>query len=202
MVWLIGSQGLLGSRVLELLKEKNIPYLCTNSEVDISNLQSLEDLAKNNPIDWIINCAAYTKVEKAETERARAYEVNALGPKNLGLISSQFGCNVLHISTDYVFDGMTEHPLPEEQPTNPLNWYGSTKLAGEKFLIQETSRAVVLRTAWLYDHRGKNFYTTMTGRFRNGQAVRVVNDQTGCPTWAYELAQASLSIITARKLST
>jgi dTDP-4-dehydrorhamnose reductase len=198
MIWLVGNRGMLGAEVETLLKAEGLPYAATDLDVDITRLKDpMNYIAGCGKLDWIINCSAYTAVDAAEDEPERAFAVNSTGVRNLALAAKKAGAAFLHVSTDYVFDGSKEGAYLEEDAPNPLGIYGKSKLEGERELAAVLDRHVILRTAWLYAGRGKNFVSTMLALFRSRTTVSVVSDQWGSPTYARDLAGAILHI--ARK---
>ncbi len=144
--------------------------------------------------DIIINCTAMTAVDLCESEQDRAYRINAVGPKNLAMAADSCGAKLVHVSTDYVYDGKKNKPYLEEDQTNPLSVYGRTKLQGEQLVIKHCTRAFILRTAWLFGE-GKNFVKTMLRLSEIGSPIRVVSDQYGSPTSALELARVILFLM-------
>jgi dTDP-4-dehydrorhamnose reductase len=168
----------------------------THSELDIGDARAVDGFVASTRPDAIVNAAAYTAVDRAETEADLAQLVNATGPANLARAAAASGARLIHLSTDFVFDGMTSTPYRPLDPTNPLSVYGATKLAGElavgKILAE---RSVVLRTAWVYDATGRNFLNTMLRLMRERGNVRVVADQFGTPTAAHSIAEAIWAII-------
>lgn len=158
-------------------------------ELDITNIDSCLELVRKVKPYAIINCAAHTGVDACETDRDNAYRINAIGPRNLSIAASQTGAKMIHVSTDYVFDGFGDRPLVEFDRTNPQGMYGKTKLAGENFVKDFAKNYFILRTAWLYGE-GKNFVKTMLRLSETNDTVRVVGDQFGTPTSADELAKA------------
>lgn len=164
----------------------------------------LETSAAADPHIWIVNCAAYTAVDKAEDEPERCFALNAEGPKNIARVAEELGAGLLHISTDYVFDGQgirdatgNLRPYREEDPVAPVGVYARSKAEGETAVLNTCSRAVILRTAWLYGKYGNNFVFTMLRLMNDRDVVRVVADQRGSPTWAADLAQAILTVLRA-----
>lgn len=145
-------------------------------------------LASFSP-DIVINAAAYTAVDKAESDRATAFAVNAHGPALLAAFAASRNIPLIHISTDYVFDGAASRPYVETDATNPLNVYGESKLEGERAVLHAQPRSMILRTSWLFSAHGSNFVKTMLRLARERDRLRIVNDQFGCPTSAHELAQ-------------
>lgn len=163
-------------------------------EIDLSEYDKLKSAIKEANPDIIISSAAYTAVDKAETESDIAYVINALAPKAIGEIASELNIPVIHISTDYVFSGDKSTSYKEEDATGPIGVYGKTKLEGEKFLAAATSNHVILRTAWVYSPYGNNFVKTMLRLGETRDELNVVADQQGCPTYAPEIAQACITI--------
>ncbi len=159
---------------------------------DVTNERQVSDAILAFHPDTIINCSAYTAVDACETSRDKAWKANAVGPMYLARASHLSGSLLVHISTDYVFDGTRPQPAPylETDATRPLSWYGETKLAGEKSIAENTERFVILRTSWLYGRHGQNFPKTILRLALNNpdKVLRVVNDQYGSPTWSYRLA--------------
>ena len=183
-----GSSGQLGTELKKLLPGA---VFTDAAELDITDAGAVQAFARDNQIETIVNCAAYTAVDKAEDEEDLAYRINAVGPENL----AKTGCRLVHISTDYVFNGESSVPYEPSHETAPLSAYGRTKLAGERMVLKNNSRAVIIRTAWMYSSHGNNFVKTMRRLGENRDCVRVVNDQIGAPTFAGDLAAAILAII-------
>lgn len=159
------------------------------AELDITNIDQCLELARKVKPYAIINCAAHTGVDACETDRDNAYRINAIGPRNLSIAATQTNAKMIHVSTDYVFDGFGDRPLLEFDRTNPQGMYGATKLAGENFVKDFAKDYFILRTAWLYGE-GKNFVKTMLRLSETNDTVRIVGDQFGTPTSALELAKA------------
>lgn len=195
-ILITGSNGQLGSEIRKL--SKNIPefgYMFTDvDELDITNLKSLEHFFYYNKIDFIVNCAAYTNVDKAETDTKNAELINSFAVKNLAKISNKYKCPLIHISTDYVFDGNSEVPYIESDKTNPQSAYGKTKLHGE-YAAKEAYKYIIIRTAWLYSSFGNNFVKTMLRLGKEKDEINVVSDQIGSPTYAADLAYVVLEIL-------
>ncbi len=193
-----GSEGQLGSHLKIISKEFNdYKYFFTDkNELDICNKELVFKFINDNKINIIINCAAYTAVDKAETDFKLANNINHNGVKNLGLAAKKYLCKLIHISTDYVFDGAKKLAYTEQDITNPLNIYGKTKLAGEEALkIINPKNCIIIRTSWIFSKIGNNFVNNMIklGRVRN--EINVVGDQIGSPTYALDLAKMILQII-------
>lgn len=186
-----GCNGQLGRAVNEYYRNAaGISFVNTDvGELDITDIDAVMKLAREVKPYAIINCAAHTGVDACETQYEKAFAINAIGPRNLAIASRETGAKLVHISTDYVFDGKGTRPYVETDPTGPQGAYGSTKLAGEEFVKQFADRFFILRTAWLYGD-GKNFVKTMLRLSETHEKVRVVGDQFGSPTSAAELAKA------------
>lgn len=201
-VLVTGANGQLGSSLRRLAEEKNgMHFLFTDVDsLDICDPEAVQACVKENEVDYILNCAAYTAVDKAEDNEALAAKINTDAVRNLGEAASAAGAKVIHVSTDYVFDGTNCRPYVETDPTCPVSVYGRTKLAGEQALQAVCRDAVILRTAWLYSEYGANFVKTMLRLGSEREAINVVFDQVGTPTYAGDLARAMLHIVeTARE---
>ena len=170
MLWLIGCTGMLGREFAYRLSEKKIPFVGTGSEVDIADAEKIEafinktesasfyasrDVKKDNKIDWIINCAAYTAVDKAEEETEKAYRTNCTGALNAARTARARSAKLVHISTDYVFDGKERTPYTEDVPKSPINAYGKTKAESEDLIAQAMTQYYIIRTSWLYGFGGR-----------------------------------------------
>ena len=201
-----GKNGQLGQSINKLIniEAKNKYNLNSNEfifvgreELDLSSKSSIDNYFNNNNMfDVIINCAAYTAVDKAEEEQNLADQVNHLAVEQLARIANQQEAKLIHISTDYVFDGESDDPYTETEKTNPINVYGKTKLAGEKALQEIMPvNAVIIRTSWVYSEFGNNFVMTMLRLGKEKNEINVVSDQIGSPTYATDLAKAILTII-------
>jgi len=189
-VWLVGNKGMLGSDVETLLKEKGYNVWGTDKEVDITDLKSLYEANKDKSFDWIINCAAYTDVDKAEIEQDKAFRINVIGSRNVAIISEEMKAKLIYISTDYVFDGNLKlyQSYKEDDEKNPLSIYGLTKSISEDVIKYQTDNYYILRTSWLFGKNGKNFVKTMLKLFQSQETVNVVCDQVGSPTYTKDLA--------------
>ena len=208
MVWLIGCKGMLGTEVAKQLEEAHIPFVGTDKEVDITNVHALEDFeanveresylqydSANRHIRWIINCSAYTNVDKAEEDVELTEKLNATGPLNIARVARKIGAKLIHISTDYVFNGRGTEPYTEDMEKDPLGVYGKTKAEGEEAVQKEMNQYYILRTAWLYGFNGKNFVYTMTKLMNDRDSIKVVSDQYGTPTFAEDLAGVIIKLI-------
>ena len=177
--------------------------MCTDvAELDITSESAVFAFGEKHPLTAIINCAAYTNVDKAESEPELARKINVTGPANLAKLAAKKHIPLIHISTDYVFDGSANTPLCENAPTHPLGVYGQTKHEGEQAVLQYAETAIILRTAWLYSPYGKNFVKTMLKLGAEKEKLSVVCDQVGTPTYAPHLAQAIVKILPQIKTGT
>lgn len=195
MIWLIGNKGMLGTEVSETLTQRQLDFIGTDREVDITNIESMRSFVKKQstsgkPFTCIINCAAYTNVNKAESDIELCTKLNVQGPANIAKVAKELSAVLIHISTDYVFDGNAKTPYTEEMEQNPTGVYGKTKGDGEKRIFEETDKAYIIRTAWLYGKHGNNFVFTMLRVMNENGSVKVVRDQFGTPTFAFDLARA------------
>lgn len=189
MFLITGSNGQLGSELRELLGDKAV--YTDYTELDICNEQEVADFVAAGQYSAIINCAAYTAVDAAEDDADKAQQINALGPANL----AKTGCPIIHVSTDYVFDGTNCRPYREDDPTAPISVYGKTKLAGEQAVMEHATTAIIIRTAWLYSTHGNNFVKTMRRLGAERANLSVVWDQVGTPCYAGDLAAAIVAIL-------
>ncbi len=200
MLWLIGDKGTLGAAVAGCLVSAGTPFVGTDREVDIASETVLGSFTtfqaqKGAPVDWIINCAAYTAVDKAEDDRELCRVLNVEGPRNIARVARKIGARFLHVSTDYVFHGDGTRPYRESDPTDPTGYYGLTKRDGELAALAECENTWIIRTAWLYGTYGNNFPFTMLRLMGERESVSVVNDQHGSPTYAGDLAEAMSRLI-------
>jgi len=195
MIWLVGNRGMLGTEVEALLQQHNLQYFASDREVDITDADRLKQFVSGKPLSWIINCSAYTAVDKAEDDPELAFQINADGPRNLAGVALSKGAKLIHISTDYVFDGTKEGAYKETDTPNPLGVYGASKYRGEVYIQKLLKASFILRTSWLYGKNGNNFVYTMLRLFRERDEVRVLGDQWGSPTYASDLAEALLDIV-------
>ena len=201
-VWLIGNKGMLGTELSILLEKSGIPFVGTDCEVDITDPSALNEFANNKKIEWIINCAAYTAVDKAEDDFDTCNRLNMQGAGNIASCAKNIGARLIHISTDYVFDGQgitgetgNVRPYCEDDETNPIGVYGAAKRSGEIAVMENNPESFIIRTAWLYGKHGNNFVHTMLRLMNERDEIKVVDDQRGSPTWTYDLAVAIISFI-------
>ena len=187
-VLITGANGMLAKAVKERFKDHEL-ILTDVEELDITNLEKVEDFVENSKPDVIINCAAYTAVDNAENDIELAKKINTMGPRNLAVAANKNACKLVHISTDYVFDGdlSVEEIYKEDDECKPATVYGATKLDGELAVNKNTNAYYIFRTAWLYGD-GKNFVRTMLGAGKEKDEVKVVYDQHGSPTYTVDLA--------------
>ena len=195
MIWLIGNKGMLGNDVEILLRKEGLDFIATDMDIDITDYELLNRFAERKRIDWIINCSAYTAVDKAEDEPEKAFKINADGVKNIAKVAMFKNARLIHISTDYVFNGRKKKPYTESDPPNPIGVYGKSKLLGEENIKSVLASYFIIRTAWLYGKNGNNFVNTMLKLFNIRDEVKVVSDQFGSPTYTVDLAKLILKII-------
>jgi len=201
-VLVTGSKGQLGLELVGLESVfLNYQFFFTDkNQLDITKFKDVSTFILKNKIEVLINCAAYTNVDKAEDEPNLANEINHLAVRNLAEIAKKHQLKFIHISTDYVFDGNSNIPYTEKENTNPKNVYGITKLNGEKALLKvNPPNAVIIRTAWLYSSFGKNFVKTMLRLSEEKESISVVSDQIGTPTYANYLAKTILQMLPLMK---
>lgn len=182
-ILITGATGQLGTCLRALLPEAQA---MGHTELDICDLGAVHDFVNVHDIKLIINCAAYTNVEQAEDDKDACSRLNCEGPRNLAAT----GCQLIHVSTDYVFSGTSCKPYTTEDHTDPINVYGLSKLAGEQAILAENPSAIIVRTSWLYSAFGKNFVKTIHALSAERNELKVVCDQVGSPTWAHDLALA------------
>jgi len=192
-----GANGQLGKE-MQVIASTVTAYnflFVTKEELSIDNIDAVKYLFSKNNIDACINCAAYTAVDKAETETATAFLVNADAVGNLATLCKEYNALFIHVSTDYVFDGTASVPYTEDHPVNPVNAYGTSKLKGEELAFKNNPSSIIIRTSWVYSSFGNNFVKTMLRLMNERESINVVDDQLGCPTYAADLAAAILKII-------
>jgi dTDP-4-dehydrorhamnose reductase len=195
-VLIAGAAGQVGRALVDSAPTPIEFVKCSHQSLDVADERAVLSCIRLHAPDVIVNAAAHTAVDRAESEPELARRVNSDGPRNLALAAREVGARLVHISTDFVFDGASSIPYPPEAPTNPLNVYGVTKRAGEQAVLEVLpERSVVLRTSWVYAAEGSNFVRTMLRLMRANAAVRVVADQLGTPTAARSVAQAIWKIM-------
>ena len=198
--WLVlGGTGMLGREVVEMLQARGEDVVGLGSQgCDITDLDSVRDaLAEHRPFA-VVNCAAHTAVDAAESDEAAAFDLNAAGAHHVALVARERDARLVHVSTDYVFDGCASEPYHVDAPQNPRTAYGRTKAAGEWAVRAAHPDACIVRTAWLYGRHGGNFVTTMLALAASKPTLDVVDDQRGQPTWAGDLAAAIIDLVETR----
>ena len=192
-----GSNGQVGSEIRELSSSYDYNFIfTTKAALDITNVENIKAVIIKNDINCIINCAGYTEVDKAEEEENSADDVNRKAVKEIAKLSKELNIKLIHISTDYVFDGTTSKPYCEEYKTNPNSVYGKTKLNGELEMANiNPYNSIIIRTSWVYSSFGNNFLKSMLKLGKNKDELGVVFDQVGTPTYAYDLAKVILDIL-------
>ena len=196
-----GANGQLGNEMRIVAKNSADNYIFTDvAELDITNAEAVEKMVMDNDVKTIINCAAYTNVDKAEDDSEFAEILNAKAAENLAVAMKKNDGLLVHVSTDYVFGGTKNNtPCKEDEPANPTGVYGVTKLHGEQAIMATGCHYIIIRTAWLYSEFGKNFLKTMLNLTATKPQLKVVFDQVGTPTYAYDLALAIFDIVENRK---
>lgn len=196
-VLVTGAKGQLGQCIQSIAHQyPTLNFLFVDKQqMDITNIIQISEFFKTHKVDWCINCAAYTAVDQAENNKEEAYQINVLGTRNIAQICQEYDAKLIHISTDFVFDGLKTSPYTEWDATNPINVYGETKLKGELEVKAHCASHFIIRTSWLYSEFGHNFMKTMLRLASERDILRVVNDQIGSPTYALDLAEALLHII-------
>lgn len=200
-VLVTGADGQLGRELRHVL-EQDIPGMTVYTdinELDITDAKAVERFVTDNDITHIVNCAAYTAVDKAEEEEAKCLKINFEAVKNIANAAYNAGAKVIHISTDYVFDGTSYRPYKESDKVNPMSQYGTSKRKGETVLMALCTDAIVVRTSWLYSPYGNNFVKTMLRKGQETGKLRVVSDQVGTPTYAEDLAKAISTMLRSRQ---
>lgn len=196
-----GSNGQLGQELQRLAPAfpSYTFHFFDRAELDITDAGQVHRMFASLKPAFCINCAAYTAVDKAESDQDTAFAINAEGSKNLAAASKEQGARFVHVSTDYVFNGRGEKPYREEDPTDPVNLYGASKLKGEQLVLELAPDSVVIRTSWVYSAYGNNFVKTMLRLMQSRTEISVVADQVGSPTYAADLAEAIVQIIGSGK---
>jgi dTDP-4-dehydrorhamnose reductase len=190
-----GATGQIGWQLQRTLAPLGEVTACTRSELDLADPDAAAKFVRELAPDIVVNAAAYTAVDKAESEPDLVQTINATAPGRIAAELARTGGLLIHYSTDYVFDGAKASPYEEDDPTSPLNVYGQTKLAGEQQISRTGCAHIILRTTWVYDIRGKNFLRTVLRLAREKEELRMVSDQHGAPTWARAIAEATAQIV-------
>lgn len=196
-VLVTGANGQLGSALRRLL-DREMPgeAIYTDKQgLDLTDAAAVENFIRDNDVTHIVNCAAYTAVDRAEEEKRECSLINTDAVKNLAVAADMLGAKIIHISTDYVFDGTNHRPYRESDKVNPISQYGTTKRKGETALLALAPESIIIRTAWLYSDTGHNFVKTMLSLADKQNEIRVVCDQIGTPTYARDLAEAILAVL-------
>ena len=196
-ILITGANGQLASELKEI--SGNFPgfkfLFTTKEDLPIEDENALATYFQNQSIQYCINCAAYTAVDKAESDKEKAFAINANAVGNLATVCKKYGAKFIHISTDYVYDGSKGTPLKESDPTGPVNVYGQSKLKGEELALANNASSIIIRTSWVYSSYGANFVKTMLRLFKEKKEIKVVSDQVGSPTYAADLAEVILLFI-------
>jgi len=194
-----GANGQLGQCLQEMAKhfsKYNFVFL-SSKECNITQIENLVETFKKHQPQFVINAAAYTQVDLAEDEKEKAFAVNAEAVESIAKLCSEYEAKLVHISTDYVFNGAAKNPYKETDATDPINIYGASKLAGEEAIQKQLQAHYIIRTSWLYSQFGHNFYKSMCNKIGSGMKLKITTDQVGCPTNANDLAEVILKIIAA-----
>jgi dTDP-4-dehydrorhamnose reductase len=194
-ILLTGATGQVGAELAETLAPLGEVVAPGRGEMDLANAASVREMVRGVRPRWIVNAGAYTSVDKAESEPELAYAINADAVKAIGEEAKRLNAGVIHFSTDYVFDGLSNEPYRETDATRPVSVYGASKLAGESALAKSGARHLIFRTSWVYGARGKNFLLTILKLARERERLRVVADQHGAPTWSRDLARMVAAVI-------
>ena len=194
-ILITGSNGMLGHDLIEVLKDNNELILTTSKTLDITDKDNTIDFILKNKPDVVINSAAYTDVDGCESNQDLAYAVNGEGVKNLAIACKEADCPLVHVSTDYVFDGTARDPIEEDGEIGPISVYGKSKLKGEEAILEVLDKYFIVRTAWLYGINGKNFPKTMLELSKNHSEITVVYDEVGTPTYTPDLAYGISQLI-------
>ena len=190
-LWIVGANGFVGK-----VFSSKVEGVKSGREVDITDLEKIRAFIRaKGPFTHIVNCAALSEVDLAESRVEEAFRLNAQGPENLGLVASEMGAKFLHLSTDYVFDGKERVPLKEEAEPNPCNVYGKSKWEGEERLFSVFPEACILRTSWIFGSEGKNFVAKLLPLLETQEELKLVFDQTSKPTYVHDLAAAILALL-------
>jgi dTDP-4-dehydrorhamnose reductase len=194
-----GSNGQLGTEFMRIAgNHPRFQFTFLSREIfPLDDPEKMKTWLNQNPVEIFIHCAAYTSVDKAESEKEKAFEVNGTAAGLIAALLSKNKSRLIHISTDYVFDGTSATPLNEQAKTNPVNIYGASKLEGEKLVLQNNPLSQVIRTSWVYSSHGNNFVKTMIRLMKERESINVVEDQVGSPTYAADLANAIMQMLEA-----
>ena len=201
IILVTGANGQMGNELQALATDfADYHFLfVTRDDLNIGDVAATEKYFNRHSINFCINCAAYTAVDKAESEPEHAFLINATAVATLAKVCKKNNTQLIHISTDYVFDGTASKPYKETDQTNPVSVYGKSKLQGEELAIEHAPSTIIIRTAWLYSSFKNNFVKTMLRLMKEKESINVVNDQLGCPTYVADLAAAIMQIITSNQ---
>ena len=189
-----GANGMLGQDICPILEDEGFDVIETDiHNFDITNVEQVKSFLLEHKPEYVVHCAAYTNVDKAEEEKELAFKINYEGTKNIATVCKEQDITLIYISTDYVFDGEKQGKYLSNDKPNPQNVYGESKLKGEEE-VKKCSKYYIARTSWLYGHHGKNFVETMIS-FAQKEELKVVDDQKGCPTWTVELCNGIITLI-------
>ena len=194
-ILIAGSNGMLGHDLINVLKDNHELVLTTSKTLDITDEKQVMDAIRQHEPDIVINAAAYTDVDGCEENQDLAYAVNGEGVRNLALACSEIDCPLVHVSTDYVFDGSARNPIAEDGEIGPISVYGKSKLKGEQSILEILDKYFIVRTAWLYGVNGKNFPKTMLELAKNHSEITVVYDEVGTPTYTLDLAKGISELV-------
>jgi dTDP-4-dehydrorhamnose reductase len=196
-ILLTGKNGQVGSELLALLPRLGEVFVFARRQLDLAKPEEIRQVIRGTRPDLIVNAAAYTAVDQAEKEEALARTINADAPAVIAEEARKIGANLVHYSTDYIFDGLKQSPYDETDPPNPVSVYGKTKLAGELAIRDSGVPHVIFRTAWVYSETGRNFLLTILRLASQREELKIVRDQVGAPTWCRDIASATTQILTA-----
>lgn len=189
-ILVLGAGGMLGKDLASSLEECHSVLARDHAQCDILDRQGVREELRNTCPNWVVNAAAYADVDECESKKELAFAVNGEGARNVALACAEWGARLVHLSTDYVFDGCSAVPYREEDPPHPINVYGASKLQGERYVRQILEDPLIVRTAWLYGRHGRNFVEAIRRRAAAGEELRVVDDQRGSPTFTKDLSRA------------
>lgn len=201
-IFITGSNGQVGRELVELCREGKIPFVAYDSQqLDITDNDAVFAEIKTQQPTAVINAAAYTAVDNAESEVSKAYAINKEGAKNLAIACEEFNAVLVHISTDYVFDGKKEGPYLDTDKTNPVSVYGASKLAGERAVVEFCSKYFIVRVSWVFGQYGNNFVKTMMNLAKEDTELKVVADQIGAPSSADQIAEKLVTLVTSASIN-
>jgi dTDP-4-dehydrorhamnose reductase len=200
MILITGAKGQLGRDLRRVLEERNIPCLTAGrGELDVTDIDAVRRFIAGNAIEVLIHCAAYNKVDRAETEQEECFKLNAFVPRDLALVAKEAGAVFVTYSTDFVFDGLKGSPYTEEDAPNPLSVYGRAKEEGEKLVLATYDKSYVIRTSWMFGIHGDNFCKKLINWSRDREILSIVDDQISAPTYAYDLARYTMELLKTEK---